>query len=385
MLVPKDEAVTCMKLSICSIGKPFEQISSAEPMKTRGPRPGFFASNELQSDENKATTEGNLSRRDFLQAAITATALPAILPYARAAEGADDIPIIDSHIHLFDPTRLQGVPWPPKNNAILYKPALPDRYRQIAAPLGVRGAIEVECSTLLEDNQWVLDVAARDTLIVGTVGNLEPGQPGFRAHLDRFRRNPLFRGIRYGNLWGRNLGAELARPEFISDMKALADAGLALDTANPNPALIEAVVRLTDKIPDLRVVVDHLPQLTPPGDTAAAGAYQANLRELGQRAKVYIKVSQVLRRVEGRIPEDLDFYRARLDGLWSIFGENRILYGSDWPNSDQWAEYPTVLKIVREWINDKGRAAAEKYFWKNSVAAYGWVKRDPGQPPTSKG
>ena len=28
----------------------------------------------------------------------------------------------------------------------------------------------------------------------------------------------------------------------------------------------------------------------------------------------------------------------------------------------------------------KGRAAAEKYFWKNSVQAYRWVKRDASQP-----
>ena len=33
-------------------------------------------------------------------------------------------PIIDTHIHLFDPTRPQGVPWPPPSSTI-YKPALP--------------------------------------------------------------------------------------------------------------------------------------------------------------------------------------------------------------------------------------------------------------------
>jgi hypothetical protein len=29
------------------------------------------------------------------------------------------------------------------------------------------------------------------------------------------------------------------------------------------------------------------------------------------------------------------------------------------------------------------RAAAEKYFWKNSVAAYKWIKRAPEQPGLS--
>ncbi|MGH9718963.1 MAG: amidohydrolase family protein, partial [Bryobacteraceae bacterium] len=134
------------------------------------------------------------------------------------------IPIIDTHIHLFDISRPQGVPWPAKDNAVLYKTALPDRYRKLAAPHGIVGAIELECSPWFDDNQWVLDVAAKDKIIVGMIGNLEPGSPEFRKHLDRFHKNPLYLGIRYGNIWGRNLGAELGKPEFIAGMKALAQA-----------------------------------------------------------------------------------------------------------------------------------------------------------------
>ena len=324
------------------------------------------------------------SRRHFVQTIVAATAFPGALQHALAAEASGDIPIIDTHIHLFDPTRPQGIPWPPPGNSVLYKPALPARYRPIAAPLGVRGAIAVECSALLEDNQWVLNVAAHDPIIVGAVGNLVPGEPDFRALLDRLHRNPLFRGIRYGNLWGRNLGAGLAKPEFVSDLKALAEAGLVLDTANPNPDLINAVVRLTDRIPTLRVVIDHLPQMNPPDDAAVNRSCRENLRELGQRPQVYVKISEVLRRVNGRVPEDLEFYRARLEEIFGVFGEDRVLYGSDWPNSDQWADYPKVLHIVREFFRGKGRPAAEKYFWKNSVAAYRWVKREPGQPELAK-
>src|SRR5215469_18930175 len=87
------------------------------------------------------------------------------------------VPIIDTHIHLFDPTRPQGVPWPDKDDAALYKPALPDRYRKLTGELNVVGAIEVECSPWLEDNQWVLDVAATDRIIVGMIGDLEPDKP----------------------------------------------------------------------------------------------------------------------------------------------------------------------------------------------------------------
>jgi L-fuconolactonase len=314
-----------------------------------------------------------MNRRTLLFAAAGITGL------GIGAEAAP-IPIIDTHIHLFDTTRAQGVPWPDKNDKVLYRPALPERYRRVTKGLGVVGAIEVEASPWLEDNQWVLDIAAKDTIIVGTVGDLEPGKTGFREHLERFQRNPLFRGIRYGNLWNRNFREQLSRPEFIFDLKALAEAGLELDSANPDPALIEDLVRLTDRVPSLRVVVDHLPQLEPPRDSQARSAYESNLRELGKRPQVYVKVSEVLRRVGGRVPTHLNFYRPRLDEIWEIFGEDRLLYGSDWPNSDQWGSYSQVLNVVRDYFSAKGQVVAEKFFWRNSIAAYQWVKRQANQP-----
>ena len=69
-------------------------------------------------------------------------------------------PIIDAHIHLFDPTRPGGVPWPEKDDAVLYKPSTPERYVAISAKFGVVGAIAIEASPLASDNQWLLNVAA---------------------------------------------------------------------------------------------------------------------------------------------------------------------------------------------------------------------------------
>ncbi len=71
--------------------------------------------------------------------------------------------------------------------------------------------------------------------------------------------------------------------------------------------LIAAVVRLTDQVPSLRVVIDHLPQMKEPADPQARKTFEANLRELGKRPQVYVKVSEVLRRVDGRLRLDLDF------------------------------------------------------------------------------
>ena len=38
--------------------------------------------------------------------------------------------MIDTHIHLYDTTRKEGVPWPPKEDKVLYKPHLPAEFKK---------------------------------------------------------------------------------------------------------------------------------------------------------------------------------------------------------------------------------------------------------------
>jgi len=301
-------------------------------------------------------------------------AIPSSIPIPIA------IPIIDTHIHLFDPTRTGGVPWPTPDDKIIYKPALPPRYEQITRSLGVVGAIAVEASPLESDNDWVLKQAADHPIIVGLVGDLIPGTPTYGRQLDRLHANPLFLGIRYGNLWDRDLSVDRKKPGFVSDLRKLASAGLELDSANPDPKLIEAILEVSQQVPELRIVIDHLPGATVPTAADARKEYWANLRSLSQNPRVFIKLSEVPVRVGNNVPKDVAFYKEKLDAIWDVFGEDHILFGSDWPNSDHLATYAETLGIVRSYVAAKGRTASEKYFWKNSIAAYGWRRRKADQP-----
>ena len=109
--------------------------------------------------------------------------------------------IIDTHVHFYDPQRPQGIPWPPPDNALLYRTVLPEHCMALAVPEGVTGAIVVEASPWVEDNQWILDIAQGEPFIVGFVGNLHPASDDFGANLDRLSENPLFSGIRKRFWW----------------------------------------------------------------------------------------------------------------------------------------------------------------------------------------
>ncbi len=70
-------------------------------------------------------------------------------------------------------------------------------------------------------------------------------------------------------------------------------------------------------------------------------------------------------------PFDPAVYKPALDFIWDIFGEDRIVYAG---------RNKTALEILKPYFVAKGRLAAEKFFWKNSVPAFKWVRRDPKQP-----
>jgi len=127
-------------------------------------------------------------------------------------------------------------------------------------------------------------------------------------------------------------------------------------------------------------VIDHLPNAVVPKDQAGRAEFQMNLKTLSQNPRVFIKLSEIPVKLGDRVPTEVSFYREKLDTLWDIFGEDHILFGSDWPNSDHIASYGETFRIVRAYVATKGRQAEENFFWRNSVAAYRWRRRVPDQP-----
>jgi len=202
----------------------------------------------------------------------------------------------------------------------------------------------------------------------------------FAEYLDRYHRNQLFLGIRYGNIWGYSLVNQVTNPVFIEGLNLLQQADLVLDTANPNPDLIQAVIRVTDLVPGLRVVIDHVPAMLRQLDANGRAAIDPNMRELAKRPQVYIKVSSVMIVAGGQPVTDPAVYKPNLDYLFQTFGEDRLIFGSDWPNSVAADNLTTIVKIVQDYFYAKGSAVAEKYFWRNSLAAYKWVRRESAQP-----
>jgi predicted TIM-barrel fold metal-dependent hydrolase len=233
-----------------------------------------------------------------------------------------------------------------------------------------------------------MDVSRNEPIMVGEVGDLLLGHPDYREHLERLHRNPLYVGIRVSNLWGRNVAELLKKPQVWADLKALADAGLAMDFGG-GPEQVRQLLQITDRIPSLRVVINHLPGARVPDDASVRATWQKQTQELAKRPHIYVKFSEIFQRVDergrrvqtgGRIPKDLAFYKPRLDEIYETFGPDRLMFASDWTNSEPMSTFGELVALDLEYFTPKGREVMEKVFWKNSLAAYRWKKRRANQP-----
>jgi L-fuconolactonase len=308
-----------------------------------------------------------MTRRAFLRTTSVATGATLLAPPAIAAPAAAPPPAIDTHIHLYDPTRPAGVPWPPKSEATLYRPHLPPDFHAVARPARVVGTIVVEASEWVEDNQWVLDLARDDPAIVGVVGHLKPGRPEFAAELRRFAAHPLFRGLRLRAAYLKSS----KEPDTAADLRRVADAGLSLDLLG-GPALLPHVFALSQQFPGLRLILDHLPFRDWDGHPAAL---RTALAGVAAQRNCFIKISDVVRRRDDQPITDPAYYRPALDALLELFGPDRVIFGSNWPVSNRIAPYGVIHGVVAAYFATQPRAVAEKYFWRNSLTAYRWVRR----------
>jgi L-fuconolactonase len=321
-----------------------------------------------------------LDRREFLRCSGAGLASAALGPFSfcgcRAARPGKCAPaapiIIDTHTHFYDPTRPQGVPWPPKQSP-LYRRVLPQDYLALPVPQPVRGTVVVEASAWLEDNQWILDLADQDPFIVGFVGHLNPGDAEFPGHLKRFAAHRLFRGIR---LFHPPLREGLAKSAFIPHLRELAARGLALDVNGP-PAMLPGVEQIARAVSDLRIVINHvaLPRID---GVAVDPAWRRAVASVAQYPRVAMKVSGLVEasgRHDGTAPRDVEFYRPWLDVLWENFGEDRLIYGSNWPVSEAYADLFTVQRLVTDYFSTRGADALRKVLADNARWAYRWIQR----------
>ncbi|HEX3799714.1 MAG TPA: amidohydrolase family protein [Verrucomicrobiae bacterium] len=277
-------------------------------------------------------------------------------------------PIVDTHVHLWDPTRLRyswldGV-------ASLNRPFLPADFAAASANANVIKIIFVEASC--EPNQglaevdWVSGLAKTESRLRGIVAHasLENGL-AVESELAALATRPLVKGVRR-LLQGETDPNFLRQPKFVAGVKLLAKFGFTFDLCIRQHQL-RAATQLVRTTPEVNFVLDHFGKPDVRGKQTEPWATE--LKELAALPNVICKLSGLTTEadLEHWQSDDLKFYFAR---TLEFFGYERVLFGSDWPVSTLATTYQRWVETVREMVSSASLADQAKLFHANAERIY---------------
>lgn len=276
-----------------------------------------------------------------------------------------NFPIIDSHLHLWDPRRL-SYPWlfPPLDRAFL-----PADFQAASAGIAIEAMVFLECDAAddqaFAEAQEVLLWAREEPRIAAMVCNapLELGD-AVRGDLERLAATEKVRGIRriYQD---QPDPAWCLRPDFVAGVQALADYGLSFDLCLKHPQL-QATIGLADACPNVPMVLDHIAK---PG--IAAGLMQPwadQMRELARRENVVCKLSGVA--TEAAADWTAETLRPYMEVALEAFGPKRIMFGGDWPVSTLRLTYREWVAIVDDLVRDLSEAEQRQIYCETARTFY---------------
>ena len=239
-------------------------------------------------------------------------------------------PIVDSHVHLWDPTRFR-MPWLDGNERIGKPFGLAD-FREHSAGVEVDGIVylqvEVTPPYALLEAQWVADLPAEGPPILGIVpwAPLEDGDRA-RSFLDAMVKiDPRIKGIR--RLYQGEPDLDFCiRPDFIKGVQIMPEYGLSFDLGVFNQHLKNSIT-LVKECPDVSFVLDHIGKPDIKGKMREP--WHSEIRELAALPNVTCKVSGMVTEADTErwTTEDL---RPYVEHVLESFGEDRVMFGGDWP------------------------------------------------------
>ncbi|HEU5442421.1 MAG TPA: amidohydrolase family protein [Steroidobacteraceae bacterium] len=297
-----------------------------------------------------------------------------------------ELEIVDSHVHLWDLTRIR-YPWltPPLPAGItgdvspIARDYLLDDYLADASapgvPARVTKIVHVEAGAdpadSLAETRWLQSVADQRGFPQAIIAHAELEKPTAAALLAEHAAHRNVRGIRQIINWHPDPAKTYTPRDLLADeswhqgFAQLAPHGLSFDL-QIYPAQMPAAARLAARHPDIPLILNHTGM---PVDKDAAGidAWRAGLRALAARPNISVKVSGL----------------AMLDWQWSreslrpfvletleIFGADRVMIASNFPVDRLFGSFASFYGAYHSLLGGASEEERTKLFARNAERIY---------------
>jgi L-fuconolactonase len=285
-----------------------------------------------------------------------------------------DFPIVDTHLHVWDPARLTYSAF--KGHPLFSKPFHVEDYARDCGDVAVEAMVFLECYTGFEDDgreyleevRFVEDEARRDPRLKAIVpmAPLEDGD-GARAVLDVMAsEHPAVRGIRRIVEFDDDPRALTLSDGFVRGVNLLHEYDYHFEI-NVNHTQMDIVREFVKRVPDTRMILDHCGK---PG--IAEGAieqYRDDVAELSRHPNLWIKLSDLPVEADWETWTDADL-RPYIDATIEAFGIDRVIYAGDYPICLQATTLPRWVDVLDRALAGLSREDLRKFYRENANDFY---------------
>jgi L-fucono-1,5-lactonase len=271
--------------------------------------------------------------------------------------------IIDSHQHFWQLSR-GDYSWLTPKLKTLYRDFSPQDLQPYLAKSGVDGTILVQAAATVEETQFLFGIAEKNEFVKGVVGWVNMEAENAPALLRHLAQNQYLVGI-------RPMLQDIADTDWMLThcltpaYETLIELNLTFD-ALIQPRHLKNLKILVERYPSLKVVIDHAAK--PSINTHEFEPWASQLISLKENHQVYCKLSGLV--TEAGEDWSYDDLKPYMDHLLCCFGEQRILWGSDWPILTLNATYAEWYTLCKNYISQYFSTGLESIFAGNSMKVY---------------
>lgn len=323
------------------------------------------------------------TRRQFLATTSTAAVALAAHSSQAALPSTDDIPIVDTHQHLWDLSKIQP-PWLNGAPKVLSQTYGLAEYKTATEGLNVVQAVYMEVDVDPKDHPKEADsliAICREgkSPTVAAVISGRPASKSFDGYVRKYAKEKEIKGVRQVLHVDSTPTGYCLQPSFEASMNLLSELGLSYDLCM-RPGELSDGLALAKKCPKTRFIIDHcgnasvaafLPKssaLYKEGHDTAK--WRDDIKGLADCDNVICKISGII----ANAPKGVVFAEALapiVNHCLDSFGPDRVIFGGDWPVCLLGGAYKEWVTALKQIISNRPIAEQKKLLHENARKFYG--------------
>jgi len=228
----------------------------------------------------------------------------------------------------------------------------------------IDGCIAVQADQSEEETEFLLELAAEYTFVKGVVGWIDLRAVNVEERLEYFSQNSFFKGVRH--IVQAEKEDFLLSADFQKGISTLRQFKLPYDILI-FPNQLESAIQMVNQFPDQEFILDHIAK--PYIKKQILQPWKSLIHELAKAQNVSCKISGLITEADLK-NWDAGEIEPYLDVVFNAFGEDRVLFGSDWPVCLLAGDYDEVVSLVSNYTVDFSSKAKEKLFGANAARIY---------------